>query len=125
MTDLFRVAFRGVQLVKSLDLEARVMQQLDPLAVGLMEVDPVVVRPVDRSQSSLRPDEGLPDGFLAERVAEPGQRRVGEKNEPSPGRSSRCACGIHTNGSHQIAAPYSEKTMSNEPSSRGGASALA
>ena len=42
-----------------------------------------------------------------------------------PGRSSRAASGIHRYGSHQIDAPYSETTRSNDASGSGTSSAFA
>ena len=41
------------------------------------------------------------------------------KTSSPPGRSSRAASGIHRYGSHQIDAPYSESTTSNEASGSG------
>ena len=42
-----------------------------------------------------------------------------------PGRSRRCASGIHRSGSHQMMAPYSETAKSNDASRSGTSSALA
>ena len=80
-------------------------------------VDPLEARAAGAAAS---PRSSLPRAQQSESTIE-WQRKISRP----PGRSSRWACGIQTYGSHQMAAPYSEKTRSNEESGSGGSSALA
>ena len=100
-------------------------QQRDELAVRQVELDRVVVAPLEAVHAEVRAQQAVA-GRLVRRVghAEHVQRRVDEEHSRPPGRSSRAASGIHAYGSHQMLAPYSEIAKSKLASGYGTRSAL-
>ena len=67
--------------------------------------------PLEPVQAALRALERLTGPSSS---AEHRERRVAEEDEQAAGRSRRAASGSHLDGSHQIDAPYSETTRSND-----------
>src|SRR3954470_401531 len=72
-----------IKLDETLDLEAVLVQQVDPLAVAEMELDLLRVAPLDATQVALRPQQTF--GRAVEIHAERDERRAAQEDQPPAG----------------------------------------
>ena len=101
-----------VELVQAGDGEAVADQLRDPVAVGEVELDGVVVVEAQRRDLALRAHAAARSfGPLGGAVSATSTEFVRNTSWP-PGRSSRAASAIQASGSHQSDAPYSLSTRS-------------
>ena len=103
----------GAHLDQVFDDEAVSVQQLDPLAVRRVELDRTVLGILDPVRREVVCARGSASaGPPSAGVQAIGSAPLAKNTSRPPGRSRRCASGIHRPGSHQRLAPYSETARS-------------
>src|SRR5262249_5149478 len=115
---------RGVELVQGIDEEAAAAQDLDPLAVGGVELD-TGLRRRQAVCLALRVKEFAACGPVRSGGAHGDQDGGGVEYQSPPGRSSLAASGIQRAGSQHKLAPHSEMARSKQSEGSGTSAASA